>query len=257
MKKYFVFSDIHGFYNELMTSLIKEGFEKNNKDHIIISCGDLMDRGNNPRECLKFVNDLYKKNRAILIKGNHETLMEEMLDRGYPERYDFSNGTVNTVIDMFPSCTDTDKLWEAMKYDEDWNFYRNNLINYYETENYIFTHGFIPLKLNDDFSFCYDEDWRNREKECEPLYWDEYPDGARWLNGIKMNHDGLNKTGKTIVCGHYHCSYGWSHIKQKHKEFPPKTHKDFLKSFQPYKEDGIIAIDACTAYSGIVNVITL
>lgn len=63
--------------------------------------------------------------------------------------------------------------------------------------------------------------------------------------------------GKTIVCGHWHCSWGWSHIKQDRKEFPQKNQVDWKKSFEPFIDDGIIAIDACTAYSGLCNVIVI
>ena len=34
MKEYFVLSDIHSFYNEMITALDKKGFDINNKDHM-------------------------------------------------------------------------------------------------------------------------------------------------------------------------------------------------------------------------------
>jgi hypothetical protein len=56
---------------------------------------------------------------------------------------------------------------------------------------------------------------------------------------------------KTIVCGHWHASYG--HVKFEHKgsEFGPDA------DFSPYYGDRIIAMDACTAESGKVNVLVL
>lgn len=42
MKKFFVVSDVHGFYDEMIEALNKAGFDKNNKDHVFISCGDLL-----------------------------------------------------------------------------------------------------------------------------------------------------------------------------------------------------------------------
>ena len=62
---------------------------------------------------------------------------------------------------------------------------------------------------------------------------------------------------KTIICGHWHCSWGWSHIRQERKEFPNKSKNDWQKSFDPFFDDGIIAIDSCCAYSGKLNVIIL
>lgn len=43
MDKYFVFSDVHSFYDELMNALDDKGFNINNQEHVIISCGDLFD----------------------------------------------------------------------------------------------------------------------------------------------------------------------------------------------------------------------
>ena len=36
-----------------------------------------------------------------------------------------------------------------------------------------------------------------------------------------------------------------------------KNKKDWKKSFEPFVDDGIIAIDACTAYTGLCNVIVI
>ena len=45
-KKYlYCVSDVHSFYDELMTALTKAGFDINNEEHIFVSCGDLLDRG--------------------------------------------------------------------------------------------------------------------------------------------------------------------------------------------------------------------
>ena len=81
MKKYFIVADIHSFYTEMIKALEEKGWDINNPDHIFVSLGDLLDRGNEPMECLKFVNSI-PRDRKILIRGNHEDLIEECLDRG-------------------------------------------------------------------------------------------------------------------------------------------------------------------------------
>ena len=43
--KYFVSSDIHGFFDEWQNALTDKGFDLNNPEHKIILCGDLFDRG--------------------------------------------------------------------------------------------------------------------------------------------------------------------------------------------------------------------
>ena len=72
----------------------------------------------------------------------------------------------------------------------------------------------------------------------------------KWKNGLVI-------PGKTIICGHWHCSWGWSHIDQRRKEFPDKSRRNWKKSFEPYVKEGIMAIDACTAYTEFVNCIIL
>lgn len=45
MRKYFISSDIHSFYDEWINSLNDSGFDINNPSHIVIIVGDLFDRG--------------------------------------------------------------------------------------------------------------------------------------------------------------------------------------------------------------------
>ena len=72
--KWFIFADVHGYYEELMNALNKKGFEIDNPNHGIISLGDLLDRGKEAVKCLQFVNSL-PDDRKILIRGNHEDLL--------------------------------------------------------------------------------------------------------------------------------------------------------------------------------------
>ena len=193
-----------------------------------------------------------KNNQLIYIRGNHEDLLKQCVEEIYsyrmPGRHHFSNGTVKTICQF---CGEN----EWIIYDPSWrekiyeimqpilDFIDENCVDYAEIGDYIFVHGWIP-------SFSHLDDFR----DADASDWEE----ARWLNGMEMWRNPKNRVdGKTIVCGHWHCSYGWSHIRQERKEFPPKNHKNWEKSFEPFINDGIIAIDACTAYSGIVNCIVL
>ena len=89
--KYFVSSDIHGHYDEWQLALNEAGFDLNNPDHKIILCGDIFDRGRQPREIIDFI--LAHKDKMILIRGNHEELMSEMIKRNYNTKADLINGT--------------------------------------------------------------------------------------------------------------------------------------------------------------------
>lgn len=64
-------------------------------------------------------------------------------------------------------------------------------------------------------------------------------------------HDGVIIKGKTIVCGHWHCSYGHARYERKCLEFSADA------DFSPYSAKGIIAIDACTAHSHKMNCLVI
>ncbi len=272
MNKFFVMSDIHSFADEMFKALNDKGFDKSNKDHYLIVCGDLFDRGKKPLEVLKFVQSL--GDRFIYVRGNHEDLLFECVDEmihGYePSSHHWHNGTFDTILGL---CDLTrDDYWrmqvnaindnnvfsvieERMKPYLD--FINKKSINYFETKNNIFVHGWIPGKPdpNNDLSYydvygkydIYDDNWRTSS------FW-EY---ARWKNGMQQYQRGVKEPNKTIICGHWHCSWGWSNLLHQREEFPKKTEGDWLKSFEPFIDDGIVALDACTAYSGICNCIVI
>lgn len=111
MTRYFITSDIHGFYDEFMDALTRAGFDENNSSHILIVCGDIFDRGKKPLEIYDFLRSLPKE-RRILIRGNHETLLRDLAARGYPEDYDAHNKTYDTLayIAKQPIKTDFARL---------------------------------------------------------------------------------------------------------------------------------------------------
>lgn len=264
---YFITSDVHSFYNELITALDEKGFDKNNKDHILIICGDLFDRGPDSKKLLKFVQSL--DDRFIYISGNHEDLLSgcvyEMVSGKSVGIHHYSNGTVKTIAQL---CDIDEKELRSTRLSDDIKYLVNGYmkrvlswineksINYYELGDYIFVHGWIPTDC--DGIDCFGKEKNPRASKRE--YWDTYPDcwkEAKWSNGMAMWKKGVKIPGKTIVCGHFHSSWGHSHLHQDRKEFPPKNRKDWQKSFEPFIEDGIIALDACTVYSGFVNVLKI
>lgn len=242
--KYFIFSDVHSFYDELMLALNNAGFDKDNPEHIIVSCGDLLDRGPKPLQCLRFVNSLPKE-RKILIRGNHEDLMEEMIARRESRHHDWHNGTIQTALDLAGyglTTFDESEMFDEMRNHPDYNEYINSTIDYYEDDENIFVHGWIP----DDSTY---DNWRDGD-------WKQ----ARWVNGMKAWSQGTKVEGKTIYCGHFHTSWGHSKLHKVGPEWDNKysTNPEHRKAhFEPFIDDGICAIDACTAYSHKVNVVVV
>lgn len=264
--KFFVTSDVHSFLDELMAALNEKGFDMDNRDHILCICGDLFDRGNQAVELFEFVKELQAQDRLIYVTGNHESLlfdcMAEIQGGHLPSYHHFSNGTVDTICQF---CGDgqqillnpalRDKICESMKPVLD--FMSDNCIDYAEIGDYVLVHGWIPVIPKDNSLSLYAG---RRKFEQNPNWrdasWDEW-EQARWINGMEMWKYTGHPEGKTIICGHFHCSWGWSHIDQKYKEFPHYTHDDFQYSFQPWIKEGIMAIDACTVYSHKCNVIVI
>ena len=97
--KYFIVSDIHSCFSELKKSLNRVKFDCNNPEHMLIVGGDIFDRGDETMETFNFLSSLNKKN-CILIKGNHEDLYLDLLEKDFPENHDFSNGTVKTFCQI-------------------------------------------------------------------------------------------------------------------------------------------------------------
>ena len=259
MNKYFIVSDVHSFFDELMVALSKKGFERDNPKHKIIVCGDLLDRGNGTVKVFEFAKEMAEQDRLIYIKGNHEQLLKDCVKEismgRIPDMHHFSNGTVKTICQF---CGQN----ELIIYDPSWrnkiletmqpilDFIDEKCVNYVEFKNMILVHSWVPLIKKDNLpayytrgrKFEFNPDWRNAKQED----WDE----ATWGNPFDMAERGLNQTKKTIVFGHWHASTGWAKAKG-HSEFGNDA------KFDPYYGDGIIAIDACTAYTGKVNCIVI
>lgn len=180
----------------------------------------------------------------------------------------FSNGTVKTIADFCglseweitaPRRSEEIKqsVYTLTRPLVEWIVEKS--LNYIELGDYIFVHGWVPT-INDTTNY-----WESKPSKLVPReQWDSDDYfclnqwmQARWTNGMLAWKRGCKIPGKTVVCGHYHCSWGWSHLDQKRPEFPPKNEEDWRKSFEPYIKGGIMAIDACTAYSGLVNCITV
>ena len=245
--KYYVTSDVHGYDSILRQALADAGFFEEKEPHRLVILGDLFDRGEEARSLQDFVLRLMEEDRIILIRGNHEDLFETfvMEDCGRPYSVHVQNGTYDTAIQL----TGCDPIQREMRWYEfadaamQTPYYRTiipAMRDYWETENYVFVHGWIPCGYERG-RYKYDPDWRG----ADAAGWME----ARWTNGMEAAR--TCREEKTILCGHWHASYGHARFERKGAEFGPRA------DFSPYYGKGIIALDACTAASRKVNVIVL
>lgn len=144
--KYFVCSDIHGYFDEWQTALKEKGFDINNPNHKIIICGDLFDRGRQPKQIIDFI--LSHKDKFILIRGNHEDLMQEMIERNKNTQYDLSNGTAYSIIDLCPEWQISEFDLRKIAKETGLQEILDMCVDYYETNKYIFVHAWIPIIEN-------------------------------------------------------------------------------------------------------------
>jgi len=249
--RYFVTSDLHSFSAEMRRSLRKAGFNKRNKDHTLIVCGDVFDRGPDAIGVYEYLSSIPKR-RRVLIKGNHEELFLKLLDKPAPDDYDFSNHTVDTFCQIarsvdpgfeFDCCED---WFEPLSYscmygvgdDGDWlsalkrqwravaDAVRGHPItrwlksgewlDYYEMGRFVFVHSFIPVRER-GLAGMGEPGWGPRpmegwRTEATPRDWSEARWGCPWSQYADGLFDREAEAGKTLVCGHWHVSDFWSNL---------------------------------------------
>lgn len=250
--KYFVVSDVHGFYSYMKEALDKAGYDPKNEDHFFISCGDLFDRGHQANECLDFVTSL-PKDRRIFVDGNHEDMFIDLITKERsPQSCDLHNGTLDTIVQLSHSESihdfifNTDEILNKLSKNEKLCTYLSELKDYYEIKNHVFVHGWIPT---DEYRLNLYSTWR----EAEEIDWDT----ARWSNGFVEWEKGNYEEEKTIVCGHWHTAY--AHAKYHHVgvDFQDANADYSNCCFDIFEDQGIIGLDACTALSHKVNVLVI
>lgn len=207
-KKYFVFSDIHGRNPRILNdALIEKGFDLNNDNHIIVSLGDLFDRGTNNIDVLEFVMKYYKKGRAILLWGNHEFILKDLIDAYYNNDESTIwvylqnwtvNGTMTTAIEFLKYLNQynvdilpQEQNFKALKYFTLLNEYFSVLKPFVSIGDYLMCH-----------SGCTNYDPEATLKDIEAETWNitkkdmQYSD----IKNVPFNKHGHKK----VMFGHMH-----------------------------------------------------
>lgn len=275
--RFYILTDIHSCCKEAVQALTEKGFF-DDKDAKLIVCGDYLDRGKEPHETVDFLLKIKREGRLILIRGNHEDLFEDALADVEMSGFDYvlsdgvsvTNGTVGTFLALANMTREQAlasplTLAKRIKKSDFYNEILPECKDYFETENYVFTHGWIPCeayraeKPYDVYgngqmqtfgykAYRYNSGWRN----ASLAKWKE----ARFLNGMDMavKHK-ITVPYKTVVCGHFTTSYGHS-VLGKSLE---RTHTRYSvgADFSPFYAKGIIALDGIVFHSGVMNCIVI
>lgn len=285
--KYFIVSDIHSFAKELKEGLKESGFQKTNKNHTLVVLGDLFDRGPESVEVYNFIMSI-PKSRRIIIKGNHEELYLKLLNKNFPDSYDFSNGTVKTfchIANFNPEVLDR-HYWFKLELLEDAApfTYNNNPYDYWQqikeivksspitkwikskewkdyciiNNKYICVHSFIPTKLKDELIGTVFEYYPRYQLEDKCFTynsnWQEANEHdwseSRWGNPFDSYDIGQfnPEIEKGNVLVHGHWHCSEGHRRYEHSMFD---------NYNIYYGGNIISIDACTVLSKQVNVLVI
>jgi serine/threonine protein phosphatase 1 len=141
MGKIFAIGDIHGSIDRLQDLMQKIPIDFANDTLLFI--GDYIDRGPGSVEVVEYLMDLKKRvPEIILLKGNHEDMLEKYLDG--TDRFTYLlNGGQNT-LDSYLSKTQRSDSFPIPA--EHIDFFKS-LRLYYETEAYIFVHAGLRPKI--------------------------------------------------------------------------------------------------------------
>ena len=238
MKRLFVVSDIHGHYTILKNALAEAGFDETNDDHILISCGDLFDRGTENRKVYDYIKGIEHK---VLICGNHDERLKEILTEKRLNVCDIHSRMHTTIEELFGIGT-MDEYGELNIADGDplareLCDFVDGMSDYYETEHYVFVHGWIPT-LPRTKPLQPIENWR----EADAGLWHS----ARYIEWQELHGVNDMLPEKTIVCGHRPTRLACS--------FDPSRS---MGDSSIYYGEKMIAIDAGTASSGRMNVLVI
>ena len=247
MMKNFVVSDIHDHYDLLMKALDRYGFDINNDDHTLTVCGDAFYSGPQPGELFVFLRGLHERGRLVFIYGNHDIeLLDNLRARVFnrPANRRCAELTVKHLTGKV-GLTDEEICGECERLGFT-DFLAKAPVWYRETENYIFTHAFIPTDKR-----TYRTDWRNAtEKEWRVA-------AARGDAMILSMRYGVSEPNKKIVCGHYSAARCYLMKDASEKDWENKIYKDVSGvpsgGFVPFFGDTFIAIDQSVKKTGFMN----
>lgn len=247
---YFVFADPHGNYEALITAITEMGYDAANPQHQLIGCGDYFGRAaRSNSDCVdiwRYLTSPHHANKPICIRGNHESIIIDAIERRHLTETDIYNGEHNTFasfLGRYPNQVKRDYYlqFDAAKVMMNIGFYDwlKSLPWYFETEHYIFTHGFVPLQwFGKKWKLSDLGDW-----EWNTASWAKTPD---YIWTLDQTH---TKIDKTVVFGHWRAKELNERFAGKWEEVDGDIYVD--------KERKLIGLDTTTVLSYKVGCIIL
>jgi serine/threonine protein phosphatase 1 len=143
----------------------------------LVTLGDYVDRGPDTRGVLDRLIELKRRLDLVCLRGNHEIMMLDAYRGGRAEKKMWLGvGGVQALGSYGTGTGRTGSLEDVPA--AHWEFLEHGLVNYHETQQFIFTHATVVPDLPLD------------EQPDEALFWEFLPDAMR------------HRSGKLVVCGH-------------------------------------------------------
>ena len=179
-------SDIHANLKHFKLLLEKSQYNKD-KDYLFI-LGDIVEKGKDNLDTVRFVMELCRSEKAVCIKGNNDTMCDRMAFYDSKERFleriksrphnTFTEMGKNIGIDDFGEAFEEKRKKVIDAFKDELEFMRR-LPLAIETNDFIFIHAGIENR----------PDWENTSERfalTQPWY-------------LRLEHH----SPKTVVCGHY------------------------------------------------------
>lgn len=258
LNKYFIFGDVHGEYDALLESLNAAGYNHSDPTHILVSTGDLFDRGPKSAEIYKFLSS----RKHVAVKGNHDVMFQEYLEKGMDGEFVLFNILHNGLGATIRSFTGLgDSVFSPQELDSARRHINSSVLKwikdmplYFETQNFIFCHAGINPRL---------PNWKDTDEHY--MLWD-----------IEDSYADIRTTRKFVVIGHHHAFRVRKQIEDRCLEtrevngisypLPTDNGQGMVVKMERYgNEDehrivchrNKIAIDGCTNLTGKVNVLVV
>lgn len=220
-EKIFVVGDVHGQIT-MVEKLLKHWKPEEEQ---LLFVGDLADRGENSKATLELARDLVEKQNAIVIKGNHDEMLEMFLENPseHVMLYYMNGGgsTVNSLLGREANQQEFEKNVQEIKEQYPWLLpFLKSLPLHYEWEDYLFVHAGVNLRK---------DNWRDSSNH-----------DFVWIR--EGFYDQPNHTDKTIIFGHTVTA----------------TLNKGVNNFDVWESgDGLIGLDGGAVYGGKMHALVL
>jgi serine/threonine protein phosphatase 1 len=142
----------------------------------LVLLGDYVDRGPDSRGVLDRILELKQSLNVICLRGNHEVMMQAARAGSAELKMWLSVGGLQTLGSYGSAPGRTGTLSDVPQ--EHWSLLTEGLLNYHETDRFIFVHAGVHTDMHID------------EQQDTFLHWEFLTDDMR------------HRSGKTVICGH-------------------------------------------------------